>query len=209
MSPFGIAAIAGAGVIGYAFWKITQGGVGLPRRSPGPGRTAVIGDSIVAHQHGFVRYLDQNVPGRSFTNFGIVGQGTAAIRRDLQTRVIGQGFDEVVVEGGLNDAGRENALDYIIGNLRAMVQEAKAAGLKVVLVTMTPYYANKALVAQGNAIILRDGRSWGADAVVDTHSAVRSLNNELRSDLAAPDRLHLNRTGQEVIGQTILSRAYA
>jgi hypothetical protein len=90
-----------------------------------------------------------------------------------------------------------------------MVQEAKAAGLKVVLVTMTPYYANKSFVAQGNAIILRDGRSWGADVVVDTHSAVRDFNDDLRSDLAAPDRLHLNRTGQEVIGQAIMSQAYA
>ena len=179
------------------------------RQNPGPGRTAVIGDSIVAHTAGFVRYLDQNVQGRSFTNFGVVGQGTAAIRQDLRTRVIGRGFDEVIVEGGMNDMGRNDAVSYIVSNLRSMVQEAKAAGLKVVLVTITPYYLVKPKIAEVNAIILRDGRSWGADAVVDTHAPLRTLGTELRSDYASADRLHPNRAGQQAIGQAILERAYS
>jgi lysophospholipase L1-like esterase len=129
--------------------------------------------------------------------------------RDLRNRVIGRGFDEVIVEGGLNDAGRRDALNYIINNLRTMVQEAKASGLKVVLVTMTPWHRAKPLIAEGNAIILREGRSWGADVVVDTHSALKNIMNELRSDYASPDRLHPNLAGQQAIGRRILETAYA
>jgi len=205
-----VAGLVGAGAVGLAVVMIARSSSAMRARPyPGPGRTAVIGDSIVAHPTGFVQYLDRSVPGRSFRNFGVVGQGTAAIRRDLRNRVIGQGFDEVVIEGGINDFGRPNTLEYVTGNLRGMVQEAKAAGLKVVLLTMTPYYRDTAKIAQGNAIILREGRGWGADVVVDTHSGLKTLGGEIRSEYSAPDRIHLNREGQLVMGRQIQAMAYA
>jgi lysophospholipase L1-like esterase len=141
-------------------------------------------------------------------NFGVVGQGTSSILDDLHTQVIGQGFDEVIIEGGMNDIGRPDAVEYITNNLRRMVQNAKAAGLKVVLVTITPYHRAKSQITQINSIILRDGRSWGADAVVDTHSVLRTLGHDLRSSYDAGDQLHLNVAGQQAMGQAILERAY-
>jgi len=206
-----VVAALGAGAVSVAlvmFAKQSFASRQATRQNPGPGRTAVIGDSIVAHPAGFVRYLDSSIQGRSFSNFGIVGQGTRSIRQDLHSRVLGRGFDEVIIEGGMNDIGRRDAVNYITNNLRTMVQEAKSAGLKVVLVTITPYHRAKPLISEVNSVILRDGRSWGADVVVDTHSALRTIGNDLRSDYAAGDRLHLNRTGQEALGQAILERAY-
>lgn len=206
-----VVAALGAGAVSVAlvmFAKQTFASQQATRQNPGPGRTAVIGDSIVAHPAGFVRYLDSSIQGRSFSNFGIVGQGTSAIQSDLRNRVLGRGFDEVIIEGGMNDMGHRDAVNYIINNLRAMVQEAKAGGLKVVLVTLTPYHRVKPQISQVNSVILRDGRSWGADVVVDTHSALKTIGNDLRSDYAAGDRLHLNRTGQQALGQAILERAY-
>lgn len=205
-----IVAALGAGAVSVALVMFAKQAFASrqSRQNPGPGRTAVVGDSIVAHTSGFVRYLDRNVPGRSFVNFGVVGQGTESIRQDLRNQVLGRGFDEVIIEGGMNDMGRRDAVNYIVNNLRAMVQEAKASGLKVVLVTLTPYYRVKPQINEVNSIILRDGRSWGADVVVDTHSPLRTLGNELRSEYASADRLHPNRAGQQAIGQTILERAY-
>lgn len=206
-----IAAI-GAGAVSVSLFLFAKQslGAGLTpgRQDPGPGRTAVIGDSIVAHTAGFVRHLDQNVPNRSFVNFGVVGQGTSSILDDLHTQVIGHGFDEVIIEGGMNDMGRTNAVYHITNNLRRMVQDAKAAGLKVVLVTITPYHRAKQQISQVNSIILREGRSWGADVVVDTHAVLRTLGSDLRSEYAAGDRLHLNRAGQQALGQAILERSY-
>jgi lysophospholipase L1-like esterase len=187
-----------------------RGHAASTRQSPGPGRTAVIGDSIVANTNGFVRYLGQNVPGRTFDNFGVVGQGTAAILNDLRTRVVGHGYDEVIVEGGLNDLGRQNAVTYITGNLRTIVSEAKNAGLRVVLVTITPYRAGSSTIGQVNQIILSEGRNWGADVVVDVHYPLADLLGGLKSELVGTrDGLHPNHTGQVLIGQALRTYAYA
>lgn len=187
-----------------------RGHAGATRPSPGPGRTAVIGDSIVANTNGFVRYLGQNVPGRTFDNFGVVGQGTSAILNDLRTRVIGHGYDEVIVEGGLNDLGRNDPVNYVTGNLRTIVSEAKNAGLRVVLVTITPYRAGSGTIRQINQVILANGRGWGADAVVDINYPLADLLGGLKSNLVGTrDGLHPNHTGQLLIGQTLRTYAYA
>ena len=187
-----------------------RGHAATTRPSPGPGRTAVIGDSIVANSNGFVRYLGQNVPGRTFDNFGVVGQGTAAILGDLRTRVIGHGYDEVIVEGGLNDLGRNNAVTYVTENLRTIVGEAKNAGLRVVLTTITPYRAGSGTIQQINQAILANGRGWGADAIVDVNYPLADLMGGLKSDLVGTsDGLHPNHAGQVLIGQTLRTYAYA
>lgn len=202
--------IASAVALGVSIvMMVRRSDAATTRSNPGPGRTAVIGDSIVANTAGFVRFLDRALPNRSFDNFGVVGQGTASVRSDLLNRVIGHGYDEVIIEGGLNDFGRSDAVNYILNNLRTMVQEAKGAGLKVVLVTVTPYAAAAADIRQVNSVILRDGRSWGADAVVDINSPLANFSGGLRSELIGDNvGLHPNRRGQELIGQAILSRAY-
>jgi hypothetical protein len=90
-----------------------------------------------------------------------------------------------------------------------MVQEAKSAGLKVVLLTVTPYRAGNSVIQQINEIIKRDGRSWGADAVVDTWTPLAESNGSLRQEYTN-DRvgLHPNHAGQLIMGQTILATAY-
>lgn len=207
----GLMAAGALGAVGLILWAARRGGAFSlgPRRSPGPGRTAVVGDSIVAHQAGFVRFLNQNVPGRSFTNFGVVGQGTQAILSDLRNRVIGHGFDEVIVEGGANDLGRSNASEYITSRLRTMVREAKAAGLKVVLLPMVPMARAADQIPPINAITMSQGRSWGADVFVDTYQPMNDGRGGIRSDYVSPDGIHPTRDGQLVLGQTILARAYA
>ena len=211
-SPTGAAVIAAGalGAIGIILYAARRGPLALgPRQNPGPGRTAVIGDSIVAHSNGFVRYLDQNVPGRSFTNFGVVGQGTQAILNDLRTQVIGRGFDEVIIEGGANDLGRSNASEYITSRLRTMVQEAKAAGLKVVLLPMIPMARAAGQIPPINAITMGQGRSWGADVIVDTYSPLDDGRGGIIAQYVSPDGIHPTRDGQLIIGRAIQSRAYA
>ena len=206
----GIAGVLFAASIVVLYAARRSGGLTLgPRPNPGPGRTAVIGDSIVAHEAGFVRYLDQNVPGRSFTNFGVVGQGTEAILSNLRNRVINRGFDEVIVEGGANDLSRSNASSYITSRLRTMVQEAKAAGMKVVLLPMAPMAQAARQIPSINATILSQGRSWGADVVVDTYSPLDNGRGGIISQHVNQDGIHPTRSGQQIMGQAILSRAYA
>jgi hypothetical protein len=177
------------------------------RKNPGAGRTAVVGDSIAAGA--FVGILDSSLPTRSFTNFGVVGSGTNAIKRSLQNNVLGRNFDEVIIEGGLNDMSRDDAVSYITNNLSEMVRMAKADGLEVVLTTVTPYHAEAVKIRELNNIILRNGKRWGADVVVDIHSPIADISGGLQQSLVG-DRmgLHPNRTGHRLIAQSILQSAY-
>jgi lysophospholipase L1-like esterase len=177
------------------------------RIDPGPGRTAAIGNSITAGA--FVRMLDRALPERSFVNMGVVGSGTAAIKRSLQRDVIGQEYDEVIIEGGANDLGRTDAVSYITSNLAEMVRLSKNSGLKVILVTLTPYHREVNKISAINNIVLSQGHDWGADVVIDIHSPIADSNKHLRADLVGDQMgIHPNRTGHQLISQAILETAY-
>jgi lysophospholipase L1-like esterase len=185
------------------------------RRHPGFGRTAVVGDSLVVASPGFVGALADLVspmttPGRTFDPFGVVGRGTTAILADLRRSVLGRGYDEVIVEGGMNDVGRSDAVSHITNNLSTMVREAKAAGLKVVLLRMTPWSEARQTIDQVNRIIDAQGRQWGADVIVDVHSPLSNAFDALRSDFVG-DRMgiHPNRAGYQAMARAIQVTAYA
>lgn len=179
------------------------------RRDPGPGRTAAIGNSITASSAGYVAFLGRALPSRTFVNMGVVGEGTSAIKRRLERNVIGQQFDEVIIEAGINDIGRNDATTYIPSQLAEMVRIAKQSGLKVVLTTLPPWRGAVVAISLVNNSIKRDGKFWGADVVVDIHRPLADWRGHLRGDLVG-DRmgLHPNRQGQELIGRAILESAY-
>jgi hypothetical protein len=180
------------------------------RRDPGPGRTAAVGNSITAARSGFVSFLDRSLPSRSFANMGVVGEGSVAIKRRLERNVIGQGFDEVIIEAGINDIRGRNAVEHISSQLQSMVRTAKQAGLKVVLTNLPPWHQEVGKIAAVNDRIRAQGRNWGADVVVDIHRPLADWRGHLRQELVG-DRmgLHPNREGQELIGRTILEAAYS
>lgn len=180
------------------------------RRDPGPGRTAAVGNSITASTNGFVSFLDRSLPQRSFANMGVVGEGAAAIARRLERNVIGHGYDEVIIEAGINDINRQDAVEYIPRQLASMVRSAKAAGLKVVLTTLPPWQDQATRILAVNQRIKDEGRSWGADVIVDIHRPLADWRGGLRSELIG-DRmgLHPTQAGQELIGRAILESAYS
>jgi len=183
--------------------------IGRQRRNPGPGRTAVLGDSFTAAPRGFVSYLNQALPGRSFVPFGIIGQGSTGIKNRLQPQAIGRGFDEIIIEAGINDIRRHDAVLHITRNLAEMVATAKRAGLKVVLLTLPPWHQAATKIARANRIILANGKRWGADVVVDIHKPLSTPQGHLKQDLVG-DRvgLHPNRAGHELLGSTIVNFGY-
>lgn len=174
-----------------------------------PCRVAAIGNSLTAAHNGYVSMLGEALPNASFTNMGIVGQGSAAIKNRLLQNVLGHGYHDVIILAGINDVGRTNAAEHIVNNLREMVQRAKADGLRVILCQLTPYHAAKSVVRNVNAAIRSQARGWGADVIVDTHSPLADWLGNLKSSLVG-DRmgLHPTRAGQRLLADAILEAAY-
>ena len=172
-------------------------------------RVAVIGDSITAGG-GYVTYLEQNLPRYDFHMFGGVGQGTAALLDELLQRVLTENYDEVIIQGGLNDIGRPDAANYIVGNLERMVRAAKSADKRVILLSLTPWHERPELIKEINSQLRLRTPFWGVDDYVNVWSPLADGHGALRSDLVgdAAMSVHPNRAGQRLMGERILADAY-
>jgi lysophospholipase L1-like esterase len=206
-----IASLAGLGIGLGMFLRSRRAAAATPTRCTAqrPCSIVAIGDSITAHPRSYATY---SIPYATVQPMGVVGQGSAAILERLRRDVLGQGIvpDEVIIQAGINDVGRRDAASYIAGNLRAMVQEAKSAGMRVVLLTLTPYHEATSVIASVNRIIKTEGRTWGADAIVDVHRPLSTMLGHLKPELVG-DRmgLHPNAEGHRLMAVAVLQQAYS
>ena len=77
--------------------------------------------------------------GLAFRNCGVNRQTTGEIQSRLGE--CAAGADVLVVQGGINDIAQGRSLDDAARNLRDMVREGKAMGMRVVLVDVLPWNA--------------------------------------------------------------------
>jgi lysophospholipase L1-like esterase len=169
---------------------------------------AVVGDSITAGNY-YVEELARALPRYQFENFGIIGRGTSDILGRLQEALPG-GYDEVIIQGGLNDIGRPDAEGVILGNLERMVRAAKQAGKRVILLSLTPWHEQPQLIHDINSKLRWKSTLWGADDFVDIWTPLADASGALRSDLVGDSgmRVHPNREGHRLIAQKILRDAF-
>ena len=76
-------------------------------------------------------------PRLEFRNHGICGQRTDEIRARLDDA--SDGADVLVVQGGINDIAQGRPVEDAAANLRAMVRDARALGLRVALADILPW----------------------------------------------------------------------
>jgi lysophospholipase L1-like esterase len=210
---------AGLSLVGLAIYVSRASGKTLgkafgQRLSPRPGRAVAIGDSITAHG-GYLRTLQQGLPGYQWENAGVVGNSTGQMLTRARSLLSGPGrYTDVIIAGDLNDGDR--SASYTVSNIRQMATRAKNTGHRVILVSSTPWrgYARWNQRGQDRQDEVRrwllSGAEGLADVVVDGYRPLEDPNRPtyLNPLYAANDRLHLNRIGQTKLGQEILRQAY-
>ncbi|MFA7503880.1 MAG: arylesterase [Burkholderiaceae bacterium] len=182
---------------------------GLARPRPAgaadPLRILVLGDSIaaeygIARGSGWVSELaDRAGEGVDFINASISGETTAGGRTRLPGLLGEHRPDVVIIELGGNDALRGLQLDASEGNLDAMVEAAKQAGARVLVLGMQvpPNYGRR-----------YTERFAGIFATVaERHDAalVPFLLEKVSDGLAyfQDDRIHPNESAQPLIADTV------
>lgn len=200
-----------------------------PTKSPKDCNVALIGDSLTDARGlggGYVRYLAEHCPASHFENFARGGAMVNQMRRTFEERVATEPhgtFTHVVVFGGVNDlysdetAGRTTT--KIEADLSAIYGEAKAAGARVVALTVapwggftrwfTPHRADT--TRELNAWILGERAAGAVDVTVDAHALLTCGDADRlcpRFERPHSDGLHFGAAGHDVLGEALYAAEF-
>lgn len=193
-------------------------------------RVVVLGDSLSDPSvggGGYFRYLMSACPGvevESLAKGGfMVNQMRRRFQEELAPRLPG-GFDTIIVFGGVNDlysdesAGR--TVEKIQNDLTTIYRASKAAGLRVIALTVAPwggfsrYYNPRRAEAtlRLNAWLRSQITTGLVDVVIDTHPLLLCGDDadRLCPDYQSPfrDGLHFGKVGQERIGRALVEQGF-
>lgn len=168
---------------------------------PLPSYMTASGDNITIYFHpGFFSsngYIDK----------GISGQNTTQMRERFQKDVLALNPKVFVVMGGTNDIAQGTSNDTIFDNIAYMASEAKAAGIKVVICSITPNNRNYSAVgwksvyieelnSRYEALCTAEGYAycdyWSALVARDASEAAEAtdINHGLKDGYKLYDDLH-------------------
>ena len=215
--------------------------VELPPMLAGVKRIVMMGDSVTqmgASPHGYVTLIDQTLKELypqnpiEVINIGIGGQKAPDMHARFKKDVLEKHPDMVMISVGVNDvwhdfrnpqwtardasghSGRGVKLDVHLRELEAMVMEAKAAGIKVVMLSPTVIYEdlncdeNKRMATYVEAqykLAQKEQVSF-----VNLNKSFRSVINAFQKEagktqlLLTIDGVHLNDQGNTLMANDIL-----
>ena len=192
---------------------------------------AAMGDSITDTRHGGGRYLaflKEKCPESRFDSYGKGGDMVNQMRRRFDGDILDTTSDptkprytDVIVYGGVNDlysdltAGRTVA--KIEADLSAMYSAARAHGLRVIAVTVSPWGGFKRYFTDARFATTEELNRWilgkghgGIDVVVDSFP-ILACGRSLCSELSAPfqDGLHFGPEGHRRLAEALMKSAFS
>jgi lysophospholipase L1-like esterase len=166
--------------------------------SAGRIRIVALGDSTTAGTPGFLSPLESPPAGAGdpesqyaywlmnahpewdVHNRGVNGERSDQIRARFDRDVLAASPRVVVIIGGVNDVYQGRPASHVIAELRAMYEQARAAGITVVAGSIVPY--NTATADQNSR--MREVNSWIRDSATREHGVIFV---DTRAAVAAPD----------------------
>jgi lysophospholipase L1-like esterase len=136
------------------------------------------------------------------TNFGVSGYTAAQIRSVWTDKVRGHGYTVLIHEGGVNDLIAGTAGATVSTTIQTTLAEARADGMRVVLLTVLPWgaYASSSAPKQVETLALNASlTAWctaNASTCVDTYTAMGEPGTpaNLATAYDLSDHLHPNET---------------
>jgi lysophospholipase L1-like esterase len=170
---------------------------------------AALGDSLTAwpaYSPWPSRLDAQDTVLRLVKNAGVPGNTTSQMRARLAKDVYPYKPAVLFVLGGTNDLGYGVSESAIIANLRAIIVDAKAHKLTVILINVPPdSYPNMVpKIKSLNAAILHLGNSQRVN-VIDIYSVLANKDGVFQSKYTS-DGLHFSDLGCQTVANTIRAR---
>jgi len=187
------------------FGKYAADNAALPAPTAGTHRIVFMGDSIT---EGWLATDGTFFTTNGYIDRGISGQTTSQMLLRFRPDVINLGARVVVILAGTNDiAGNTGPItpDAILGNIKSMVELARANGIQVVLCTVLPasdFWWRKGLQPAPKIIafneMLRAYAKKEGLILVDYHKALTNAEGGLGPEYA-DDGVHPNLNGYKVM----------
>jgi lysophospholipase L1-like esterase len=138
-------------------------------------------------------------------NAGVPGNTTAQMRARLNTDVYPYNPDVLFVLGGTNDLGLRINQSAIIANLRAILVDARAHKIMVILLVLPPESSAMAReIGSLNTAIVNLARAQRV-TYVDIHAPLANANGAYFPKYTS-DGLHLSSLGAQVVANTVRAR---
>lgn len=189
------------------------------------GQTVVfLGDSITHHgannAHGYVKLVVQGLAANGVNvkwfGAGVPGHKAWHMKDRFEKDVLSRKPDLITIGAGVNDvwfAGPDCTLEKYRADMQDMITRAKAAGIRVVLLTPTSAYANEGddgrIAAYAKCV--EELAATNGLAVADTRRAFRALIDDPKTPKldangrkATVDGVHMAPAGDRVLARAIL-----
>lgn len=168
-------------------------------------RVVFMGNSIT---EGWLKYHQEFFKGKPYINRGISGQTTPQMLVRFRQDVIDLNPAAVVILAGINDIAQNTGpipLEMIFGNIKSMVELAKANDIQVILCSVLPAnsFSWRPSIIPTEKVIKLNGflKSYAlANNIfyVDYFSAMADASNGLKTELGI-DTVHPNKDGYLVM----------
>lgn len=131
------------GLTGIVVWSVCQvlplgDQVGAATSSSKPRNVVGLGDSLLVRKNSWFRQVCDGGYLGNCTNAGIRGDTTPGMVGRIGADVLSRRPNALVLMGGTNDLPLDTPADETVHRLDTMVQDARAAGITVVLCTVPP-----------------------------------------------------------------------
>ena len=191
--------------------RFREANAGLNDPDPEENRVVFLGNSIT---EGWARTDPDFFTVHNFIGRGISGQTSAQLLLRFRQDVIDLHPKVVVIHIGTNDVAENTGPydpDFTMGNIRSMVELARANDIKVVLASVLPstkFEWNRALGDRSDMIIdlnqrIHDFAEAASIPFVDYHAAMRNDRNGMDPDLAE-DGVHPTSKGFGIMKNLVL-----
>ena len=171
----------------------------------GPRRVALFGDSLTGGPS-YAAGLRSLLSNRSVVNaYSYPGKGSAFIRNRVFD-VFTWAPTDIVVLAGVNDLASGRPVSDVIENLQEIYTEARAHGVRVVAVTLTPWSGHfRGASCSGDTDVINRWIQYQArdvDLVIRT-ADLGDSSGRLKSWFDSGDGLHFNAEGQEMLARLV------
>ncbi len=176
-------------------------------------KVLAIGDSNTEYPSSYADYLKKGCSNLTIEKRGYFGKSADFIYDTIKDRNLrAEGFTDIIVWAGVNNITGARS------ELKKIYDKARANGLRVIAITITPWedYGSWSKVTNP-ATVTQDVNTWiksfsGSDGyvVVDVYKTFENPNNfdALNPELAR-DKIHLNAKGQGILADIVAKQAFS